>query len=120
MTLHMLTSYALLVNFIQKTWPFQDAEKVTLSVRLSEDLGIRGDDAVEFLCKFSDEFKIDISNLVVENHFKLESNDFLSPLIRWMKGATEKKFISITVEDLLCAIELGRLDESVIKKQHTQ
>ncbi|HMD39806.1 MAG TPA: DUF1493 family protein [Candidatus Acidoferrum sp.] len=38
-------------------------EKLTSASRLSYDLGMEGDDAVEFFERFADEFKVDLSGL---------------------------------------------------------
>lgn len=45
-------------------------EKLTPDSRLSYDLGLEGDDAVEFFEKLEDEFKVDLSRLTQNwNHY---------------------------------------------------
>jgi acyl carrier protein len=55
-------------QFIASFW-YQDADKLRLSTRLEEDLGITGLDASEFLGEFARVFDVDLSDLEFHKHF---------------------------------------------------
>jgi len=85
-------------------------------IRLYEDLGIYGDDAVEFLMAFGREFKVDVSKFMAADYFKDEGIDFLTPIINLLsrnkRQLAEKK--TLTLGHLEKAIAAGRLDEEVV------
>jgi acyl carrier protein len=84
---------------------FVDDEPITTETRLYEDLGIYGDDAVEFLIAFGKEFNVDVSKFMAADYFKDEGAGVFN------LGVTKK---ALTVGHLEKAIMAGRLDEEVI------
>jgi hypothetical protein len=91
---------------------------LTDSTRLYEDLGIYGDDAVEFLIDFGKEFNVDVSNFMAADYFKGEPGvDFVTPIINLFKKdkiKPVKATKTLTLGHLEKAIKAGRLDEEVI------
>jgi hypothetical protein len=47
---------------------------ITLSTRLAEDLKLLGDDASEFIERFSEQFNVDLSGFVFSDHFPAEGS----------------------------------------------
>ncbi|PWG77933.1 DUF1493 family protein [Pararcticibacter amylolyticus] len=92
-------------------YPF-DLQRTTT---LEKDLGITGDDAVEFLVAFGKEFNVDISNFMADEYFKPEGDKILPAIIRYFTGQKKVKSKELSLADLERAIIAGRLDESVIE-----
>jgi len=77
--------------------------------KIGDDLGFYGDEAEDFIIKFSKEFNIDISNFAFNNYFNPEIDKIsLSIFNFFKKGQTEKK--DLTIKDLKDAIESGKLE----------
>jgi hypothetical protein len=85
---------------------------LTRETRVSEDLQIEGDDADEFMQKFSEEFKVDLSDFEFEGHFKFEGFDPIgfSRVVRKLRGDKiyKEKALSITLGDLEKSMIAGR------------
>ena len=86
--------------------------------KLQDDFGIYGDDASEFLIKFSKEFNVKISNdFNIDKYFDNEGIGlflFFSRIFSGKNKGLNKKRKSINLGHLEKAIELGRLDENII------
>lgn len=68
------------------------------------NLGIDGDDAIELMNKFSQEFSVDMSKFDFKRHFSPEGfNPFLILFPSWWR----RKLQSITIRDLVKAAETG-------------
>lgn len=91
-----------------------DYEDVLPETMLEEDLGLYGDDAMEFLVVFSKEFNVDISNFMAADYFSPEGDIILPSLIRAITGKKKKKQKYLQVQHLEKAILAGRLDEEII------
>jgi hypothetical protein len=88
---------------------------LTNDVRLYEDLGIYGDDAVDFIVAFGKEFNVDVSNFLAADYFKGEGIDIITPILNLFKSKhliVNKK--SLTLGHLEKSIKAGRLDEEII------
>src|SRR5258708_1278555 len=106
-----------LQSFVKKErWEYKFP--LTNNVRLYEDLGIYGDDAVDFLIAFGKEFNVDVSNFMAADYFEGEKGvDFITPLINLFKKnkvKPNKVTKALTLEHLEKAIKAGRLGEEVI------
>ena len=77
--------------------------------RLYEDLGIYGDDAVDFFIAFQKEFSVDLTEFHLDRFFK---DDGISLLFWKRKKVDTRK--SITLEALEKAIEKGYLRDDMI------
>ena len=85
-----------------------DEIEVTRETLLQSDLGIYGDDAVDFIVAFSKKFKVDISKFMAAEYFRPEGVDVLG---LYLKSSHKH---CLTVGHLEKAATLGRLDEDVI------
>ncbi len=89
--------------------------KLTLSTRLLDDLGIDGDDAVEFFEHFEQAFGVDLSDFPYYRHFGPEGWDlFAGKLTRFIwhlfniEYLYTYEYIPITIEDLIVAAHAKR------------
>ncbi|WP_164974302.1 DUF1493 family protein [Filimonas effusa] len=82
-----------------------DDEPIKRTTKLYEDLGIYGDDAVEFIIAFGKAFDVDVSEFKAADYFKGDGIDILG---------LNKNNKELTVGHLEKAILAGRLDEEVI------
>jgi acyl carrier protein len=79
---------------------------------IQDDLGIWGDDAIEFVLAFAKEFNVDVSKFMAADYFTGEGEFILSSKrTSKFKDPTRK---DLTISHLVKAAEAGRLDEEVI------
>ncbi len=70
-------------------------ERVTENASLEDDLGIYGDDAVEYLVAFGKKFKVDVSGFMAADYFSGEGDVILPALLQHFKNNfIRPKFIS--------------------------
>jgi hypothetical protein len=79
--------------------------------RLYEDLGIYGDDAIEYLIAFGKKFNVEVSKFMAADYFKGEGIDLFA---MFRKVTTYKP---LTLGQLEKAIIAGKLNDEVINKQ---
>jgi hypothetical protein len=97
---------------------FVNNQEITKDTRIEDDLGMTGDDAIEFIVEFGREFNIDVSSFMAADYFGPEGSPSIlfMPIIRTLLGkkgeGAHKK--TLTVGHLEKAIIAGRLDEDVI------
>ena len=90
-------------------------DDVTENTSLESDLGIYGDDAIEFILAFGKEFNVDVSKFMVADYFSPEGGFKLPPVIIKFFGIEKKpKQKELSIRHLMKAVEIGRLDEEVI------
>ena len=82
-----------------------DDEPITRDTKLSNDLGVTGDDGIDFIIAYSKKFKVDVSKFMAAGYFKGEGMDILG---------IQKPVKQLTVGHLEKGIIAGRLDEEVI------
>ena len=70
-------------------------EPITRKTRLYEDLGVYGDDAVEFLIAFSNKFNVHVSKFMAADYFKGEGID-----IFFWKREKKKKVLQTKIKQL--------------------
>lgn len=75
--------------------------------RIEKDLGIYGDEAQDFIIRFSDKFNVDVSNFNFKEYFNSEI-DSISLFIANIFYKKEKK--ELTINDLKKAIKNGKLE----------
>lgn len=79
---------------------------------IQDDLGIWGDDAIEFIIAFGKKFNVDVSKFMAADYFSGEGEFILSSKTNSkFKDPTRK---DLTISHLVKAVEVGRLDEDVI------
>jgi len=81
---------------------------------LEKDLGVSGDDAVEFLLDFGKEFNVDMSNFDIKKYFFPDGDSILPAIVRLFTGKRQRKEKELRLGDLEKAVIAGRLDEEVI------
>lgn len=77
------------------------------NLRIEKDLHIYGDEAIEFLEKFSEKFNVKIDDFHFEKYFNNEG-DIIGLFIKNMFKKSKK--IDLTINDLKEAIKKGRLE----------
>ena len=82
----------------------------TRQTAIEADLGITGDDAVEFLSEFGRRFNVDLSGFKIRQYFLPEGDTILPALIRVFTGKEQDKKKELTLGDLERAVLAGRLD----------
>ncbi len=95
-------------SFISKYWSVP-VGKLNQNTKLEDDLGITGDDAVEFFDKFSTEFNIDLSDLDLHKYFESEGVGLLN--FSWLLGKRRKvkrSLHEITIADLENTLKVGK------------
>jgi acyl carrier protein len=88
--------------------------KITENLSLENDLGIYGDDAVEFIIAFGKEFNVDVSNFMAADYFSAEGDPVLPAIIRFITNKKKRKLKDLRLIHLKKAVKAGRLDEDVI------
>jgi acyl carrier protein len=81
-------------------------EKIELNMRLAEDLGMDGDDAIEFFEKFQVRFGVDLSNMKWDRHFGPEGfNPWVVLLPSFWRSLRQQ--CPVRVSDLVNAARSG-------------
>jgi len=101
--------------FIIKEAAVED-EEVTREAQIENDLGVTGDDAVDFLIAYGKTFNVDITKFMAADYFNGEGDIILPALIRAITGKKRNKNKILTVEHLEKGIIAGRLDEELINR----
>ncbi len=81
---------------------------LTLESRLFHDLGVDGDDGVEFMVKFCSEFGVPPSQIEISKHFGPEAGPTPLSLLRWIFDKNFRKgkdLIPIRLKDLIESAE---------------
>ncbi len=81
---------------------------------LEKDLGMSGDDAVEFVLDFSKKFSVDVSKFEIKKYFFPEGDSILPAIMRLFTGKKNPKKRELKLGDLEKAAIAGRLDEEII------
>ena len=87
---------------------------LTWETTLFHDLGIDGDDAVEFFEEFGTTFGVDLTDFNIENHFGSEASDPFSSILTWVQGCwtgdhhSAAGVVPISLHDLVQAAQAGR------------
>lgn len=91
------------------------AKDVVENAEIENDLGISGDDAMEFIIAFGKEFNVDISSFMAADYFSPEGDSILPAIIRTFTGKKHPKQKELRIRHLERAVIAGRLDEEIIK-----
>ena len=102
-----------LKQFVIKQSAVND-EEITRDTQIEDDLGVTGDDAVDFLIAYGKTFNVDVSKFMAADYFGPEGNVLLSELGNWLTGKQKRTRKVLTVAHLEKGIITGRLDEEVI------
>lgn len=85
---------------------------ITRSTQIEGDLGVYGDDAVEFIIAFGKEFNVDVSKFMADDYFSPEGDFILPVIIRFFTNKKKREKKSFSVGHLEKAIIAGKLDEN--------
>lgn len=89
-----------------------DDEEITRDTQIEDDLGVTGDDAVDFMIAYGKTFNVDVSKFMAADYFGAERNVALSELFGAFTQKRKRK--TLTVGHLEKGILAGQLDEEVI------
>jgi|ERR1035437_4071105 acyl carrier protein len=81
---------------------------------IADDLGVNGDDAIDYILAFGKEFNVDVSKFNAPTYFEDEHNILMVSLFKSIFRIKDSKKI-LRIGHLQKAILLGKLDESVIE-----
>lgn len=98
-------------DFVAQYWKVK-REKLSETTRLAQDLGFDGDDAAEFMEKFSETFNVDLTSFNFTRHFGPEAafNPFYS-LYLLLFNRKKLRQDPITLRDLVAAVRNKRWAE---------
>jgi hypothetical protein len=85
------------------------------TTKVEKDLGITGDEAVEFILAFSKKFNVDTSNFMAAEYFESEGDSLLPSIIRFFTGQKKAKNKELILGDLERAVIVGKLDDTIIE-----
>lgn len=91
-----------------------EESEVTKDASLEDDLGIYGDDAVDFIVAFGKKFNVNVSKFNAADYFSPDGDFLLPAIIRLFTGKKKRKLKDLKIIHLEKAILNGRLDEDVI------
>lgn len=96
-------------NFYQfiKRETDHEIDNYSPNLRIENDFNIYGDEAVDFIIKFSKEFNIDISSFNFNEHFSPEADKISLFILKLFKKV---KANNLTINDLKNAIKVGKLE----------
>lgn len=81
-------------------------DSLSVAMTLQDDLGMDGDDALEFMTSFSNNFQVDISNFIFSNYFGEERPFLLRGIIKLL-FPDERRFKPLSILDLVNARNRG-------------
>ena len=102
-------------SFVSKFWSVK-VDKLNRETRLEDDLGITGDDAIEFFDAFYEEFKVDLKTLNISKYFGSEGFGLIN--LSWLLGkkGVKRSAYEITLRDLENTLEAGKWIDPIEQK----
>lgn len=91
-----------------------EEDEVMRATRIEEDLGVTGDDAVDFLIAYGKAFNVDVTKFMAADYFDGEGDSMLPAIGRLLTGKAKRANKVLTIGHLEKGIIAGRLDEDVI------
>lgn len=88
-------------------------DKIVEGSLLEKDLGIYGDDAIEYIVAFGKAFNVDVSRFMAADYFNSEG-DFILPAIIGLITGRKKIKKELAIKHLVKAVIAGKLNEEVI------
>jgi hypothetical protein len=93
----------------------KDPNDIKAGSFLEKDLGIYGDDAMEYVIAFGKKFNVDVSKFMAADYFSPEGGFRLPPaIIKFFGGKKKPRQKELTINHLIKSVIAGRLDEEVI------
>lgn len=105
--------FELLRKFIAEN-TIAEIDNISRNSDLSADLILKGDDAIEFILKYSKHFNVEVSNFMAADYVEPEGDRILPFLIGLITCRRKEKLKKLLVGHLEKGMEFGRLDEDAI------
>ena len=99
-----------LIDFIRLECAISSSVPIEAGTEMQRDLGVYGDDAVEFLMAYSKTFQVEVIQFMAADYFDAEGFDVLF----WLKPQKHRN--ELTVLHLQKGIAAKRLDEQAISE----
>ncbi len=104
-------NFSELINFVSKKTGV-DAKLIKRDTTIEDDLGVTGDDALEFIVEYGKEFNVDVSKFKAAHYFDGEGFSiniisFVMNLFNRKRVAGNIKKKQLTIEDLIKGIRMG-------------
>lgn len=93
-----------------------DDDEITEYTQIENDLGVTGDDAIEFIIAYGKIFNVDVSRFMAADYFEGEGDKILPAIIRFLFGKKKKIRKILTVAHLEKGVVAGCLDEEIINE----
>ena len=85
--------------------------QLSAETSINEDLGMDGDDALEFMQAFSQRFAVDLETFPYDNYFGVEAAatpiSLIAMLIRWLTTGKSTTLSPLTLRQLAEAVQNG-------------
>ena len=95
-------------RFVARTLVFPYG-KLSDSTCLQTDLGLEGDDGLDFVKAFADEFDVDLQGFAAERHFRRKLGDSpLRDLIGVLLRRRKRPVVPITIQTLVASVQAKR------------
>jgi hypothetical protein len=82
---------------------------------LEKEIGLTGDDAIEFIIAFGKKFNVDVSGFMAAEYFEAEGDNLLPSISRLLTGQKIVRKKELVLGDLERAVIVGKLDDTVIE-----
>lgn len=94
-----------------------DDVEITRQTSIANELGVSGDDAIEFILAYSKLFNVDVSGFMAAEYFGAEGGLSFSYFSEILFGKVLQRNKNLTVGDLEKGILARRLDNEVLDSQ---
>lgn len=101
-----------LIDFVLKE-SYKPNYKITPNTRIVQDLGMDGDDGVEFMIAYGKKFNVDLSGFMADKYFEGEGLQLINSLLGKL-GLRKSKLKPLLIKHLQKGIDLGYLNETVL------
>jgi len=98
-----------LIDFV-KSWNLIQPDKITLDTLIEKDLGITGDDAIDFIEEFAKKFDVDIVSFDYSKYFGSEGIDIFDVFSRLFFQKRTTNHTDMSLRELGEAIRSGKLE----------
>ena len=102
-----------IVKLLEQENLLHNVNNITIETSINEDLMIDGEDAYEFLKKYSHVFNVDISEFPFNKYFGNEGWGCLTFFLSFFNKKEFNQVLPLKIQDLIEGIECGKLPRSV-------
>lgn len=99
-----------LIVFVAEYWE-EPTSRLFAETSVNNDLGMDGDDGVEFMEAFSRRFAVDLGRFPHDNYFGVEAAanpiSMIASMVRWVTTGSSTKLSPLTLRQLAEAVENG-------------